>query len=206
MPRRIPKPRPRRNARKKLADGAALRSTVDDGGRTLAPVTNASQQFAARIADIFATGRKGRQAVLNPKPKTMRQVYVAEHRRFMERRLLTPSTYWDRRRPRWDGGCFKGVEHHSIWPKLADFIREHFVPTVLFVRFSFDSCDQTPPAPGELLCEAAVPKVQRLMLQEIEKAEKQLLQDARRYMARDLQKNSKKELSMSERLFRTSRL
>jgi hypothetical protein len=80
----------------------------------------------------------------------VRAMYTARCERFV-RMVQFKHVDWQKRRPRWDGGKYRGKKYECIWPEIADFIRSCQLPYFEFIRQKFSMCSRTPPPPDALL-------------------------------------------------------
>ena len=88
---------------------------------------------------------------IEEKGKLVRAIYVQQSKWFTAISLWQETRYWDKYQPRWDGGLYGGESYEPIWPKIARFIEEAYLPPYTFIEEKFLLYSYKPPMPDVLL-------------------------------------------------------
>lgn len=109
----------------------------------------------------------------------VRAAFAHEHKFWSARRTGRMYRHRDKKRPRWDGGVYKGKTYPSVWPELArKFNKCKFNPR-LYLRIVFDLFDPCPATPIAIFSKEVIEGGMEVMKKV--KEEKMFLQLYRQY-------------------------
>lgn len=80
-----------------------------------------------------------------------RRLFAYEYRFFKIRTTGRNTTYWDKKRPRWDGGQYKNRTYPCIWHHLEEAFRCGSIVPRFYMRATFDLFDPVSARPDALL-------------------------------------------------------
>ncbi len=110
-------------------------------------------------------GKSVDEDILVLEGQLIRALYTGSYNDVLRCVHRSPTTRWKRRVPRWDGGIVKGKHYESIWPQIAQFIRDNELPMFGFIDAKCRLFNRNPPEPDVLLSSVGTENLDRLFEQ-----------------------------------------